>query len=54
MTRTLEGARESTRANADRYRCVPCDDVQIVARSLRTSATPQEGPIEACEWIGQR
>src|ERR1700730_13386691 len=34
--------------------CVFWDELQTVAPSARTSATPQEGPMEPCVWMGQR
>ena len=34
-------------------RCVDCEAVHTVPPSPSMSATAQDGPIEACDWIGQ-
>ena len=43
----------SSLAIVPRSRCVPCDAVHTVPPPSRISATAQDGPIEACDWIGQ-
>ena len=36
-----------------RSRWVPCEAVHTVPPPSLISATAQDGPIEACDWIGQ-
>ena len=53
MTRTASFGKSSARAIVSRKRCVACDADQIVALPSRTSATAHDGPIDACDCIGQ-
>jgi hypothetical protein len=42
------------RAHVDWKPWVFCDELHTVMESARTSATPHEGPMEPCVWMGQR
>src|SRR2546423_7204647 len=54
MSRTFSRGKPRNLANVARLPCVPCEAVQIVARSALTSATAQEGPSEAWLCMGQK
>ena len=52
MTCTDSGGSPRNPASAPLSACAPCVDDQIVAASRFTSATAQDGPIDACIWNG--
>ena len=54
MTRTRSRGSPRIRAKTAWYWCGPWVELQIVAPSARTSATPQAGPMVPCVCTGQR
>ena len=52
MTRNLSSGMPKILEKFVRIPCVPCEEVQIVVPSGRTSATAQDGPSDAWLWQG--